>query len=44
MNKEAVFHKMDKEYAYAISENTFLIKIRCKKDDIKSKKRILSSF
>ena len=34
MNKEAIFHKMDKEYAYALSENKFLIKIRTKKDDI----------
>ena len=35
MNKEAIFHKMDKEYAYAINSNTFLIKIRCKKNDLK---------
>lgn len=38
MNKEAIFHKMDKEYAYAISDNTFLIKIRCKKNDLKEVK------
>ena len=36
MNKEAIFHKMDKEYAYAISNDTFLIKIRCKKNDLKT--------
>ena len=35
MNKEAIFHKMDKEYAYALGNKTFLIKIRTKKDDIK---------
>ena len=38
MNKEAVFHKMDKEYAYALSDNKFLIKIKAKKDDVKSVK------
>lgn len=38
MNKEAVFHKMDKEYAYALSNNDFLIKIKVKKDDLKSVK------
>lgn len=38
MNKEAVFHKMDKEYAYALSDNKFLIKIKVKKDDVKSVK------
>ena len=37
MNKEAIFHKMDKEYAYALGNKTFLIKIRTKKDDIKVK-------
>ena len=36
MNKEAIFHKMDKEYAYALNEKTFLIKIRVKRDDAKS--------
>jgi glycosidase len=36
MNKEAIFHKMDKEYAYALSKDLFLIKIRTKKDDLKS--------
>jgi hypothetical protein len=34
MNKEAIFHKMDKEFAYALDKNKFLIKIRVKKDDI----------
>ena len=38
MNKEAIFHKMDKEYAYALIENKFLIKIRTKKDDISEAK------
>ena len=38
MNKEAVFHKMDKEYAYATSSNTFLIKLRTSRDDLKSVK------
>ena len=38
MNKEAVFHKMDKEHAYALSDNKFLIKIKTKKDDVKSVK------
>ena len=41
MNKEAIFHKMDKEYAYAISEDTFLIKIRCKKNDLKDIKETI---
>lgn len=36
MIKEAIFHKMDKEYAYALSDNKFLIKIKTKKDDILS--------
>jgi hypothetical protein len=31
MNKEAIFHKMDKEYAYALEKNHFLIKIRTKR-------------
>ena len=38
MNKEAIFHKMDKEYAYALSKNTFLIKLRTKKNDLDSVK------
>ena len=38
MNKEAVFHKMDKEYAYALSKDTFLIKLRTKKNDLESVK------
>lgn len=35
MNKEAIFHKMDKEYAYSLGNSKFLIKIRVKKDDLK---------
>lgn len=35
MNKEAIFHKMDKEYAYALNKNNFLIKLKVKKDDLK---------
>ena len=38
MNKEAVFHKMDKEYAYSLGNNNFLIKIKVKKDDLKEVK------
>lgn len=34
MNKEAIFHKMDKEYAYSLGNNIFLIKLRVKKDDV----------
>ena len=35
MNKEAIFHSMDSEYAYPISNDTMVIKLRAKKDDIK---------
>ena len=38
MNKEAIFHKMDKEYAYALEKNHFLIKIRTKRSDIEKVK------
>lgn len=38
MNKEAIFHKMDKEYAYALEKNHFLIKIRTKRNDIEKVK------
>ena len=38
MNKEAIFHKMDKEYAYALNKNHFLIKIRTKRNDVEKVK------
>ena len=34
MNKEAIFHKMDKEYFYALDKDTFLVKLRCAKGDL----------
>lgn len=34
MIKEGIFHKSDSTYAYPIGENTLLIKLRTKKDDI----------
>lgn len=36
MNKEAIFHSMDSEYAYPISNDTMVIKLRAKKDDVKN--------
>lgn len=35
MNIEAIYHSMDSEYAYPISLDTMVIKLRAKKDDIK---------
>ena len=34
MNKTAIFHKMDKEYFYALDKDTFLVKLRCAKGDL----------
>jgi cyclomaltodextrinase len=36
MLKEAVYHKMCSDYAYAISKEDLLIKLRTKKDDLKN--------
>lgn len=34
MNKTAIFHKMDKEYFFALSKDNFLIKLRTAKNDL----------
>jgi glycosidase len=34
MIKEAIFHKMDKEYCYALEAGKFLLKVRTKRDDM----------
>ena len=34
MEKSAIFHSPDKRYAYAIEKDTFIIRIRAKKDDL----------
>lgn len=36
MIKEAVCHKMDKEFVYAIEKGKYVIKLRTKKDDVTS--------
>lgn len=36
MRKEAILHIPDSEYAYALNEKTLVIKIRTKRDDIKT--------
>lgn len=36
MIKEAVFHKMDKEYCYCLEPGKFLIKVRCKRGDMQN--------
>lgn len=35
MNKETFFHKMNREYIYAIEKNKYVIKVRTKKEDCK---------
>lgn len=34
MHKEAIFHKSDSTYAYPIDDNTLVVKLRTKRDDI----------
>ena len=34
MVKEAVFHKMNQEYAFCVGEHRFVIRIRTKKEDV----------
>lgn len=38
MLKEAVYHKIDSEYIYPINEETLIIRVRVKKDDVKEVK------
>lgn len=35
MDKAAIFHRIDSEYCYAIDEKNLVLRIRCKKDDLK---------
>ncbi len=35
MNKASIFHKMDKEFCYALTKDTFLFKLRSAKNDLK---------
>lgn len=34
MLKEAIYHKIDSDYCYALSKNKFLVKLRTKQDDV----------
>ena len=42
MVKEAVFHKMNQEYAFCVGEHRFVIRIRTKKDDVDAVKIVFT--